>query len=66
MGLMTTMRVFRRGPLVAAPLRVASAHAPTLFGKLAMERWLSWSRSVDERVKTLAQLRAAALIGCVW
>lgn len=66
MGMMTTLRVLRRGPTMPAPMRAAAKHPPTLFGKLAMERWVSFSGSVDERLKTMAQLRVAALIGCMW
>ena len=66
MGLMTTIRVLGRGPLVAAPMRRAAKHLPTFFGKLAMERWVGMGRSVDDRLKTIASLRASSLIGCLW
>ena len=66
MGLMTTMKVLGRGPTISAPMRAAAAHKPTLFGMLAMERWVAFSRSVDDRLKTLAQLRASSLVGCLW
>lgn len=66
MGLLASLNVARRGPLVPEPLRVAARHKPTLLGKLAMERWIAMGRSVDDRVKTVAQLRTAALIGCLW
>ncbi len=49
-----------------APYRVAAAHKPTLLGKLAMERWVASSRTVDDRLKTIAQLRTSAIIGCMW
>lgn len=60
------MRVMRRGPIMPAPYKIASRHKPTLFGKLAMERWIASSRSVDDRIKTIAQLRTSAIIGCMW
>ena len=66
MSMFTALKVLRRGPVMPGPYRTAAAHKPTLFGKLAMERWVSFSRSVDDRVKTIAQLRTAATIGCMW
>lgn len=66
MSLRATLRVLGRGPIIGAPVRAAMPHKPTLFGRLAMERWLSMSWSVDARLKSLAQLRAASMIGCVW
>lgn len=66
MGMGATLKVMSRGPLMPAPMRAAAAHKPTLFGKLAMERWIGFGRSVDDRLKSLAQLRASALIGCLW
>lgn len=66
MSALTPLRILRRGPVLPGPYRAAAAHKPTLFGKLAMERWVSMSRSVDDRLKTIAQLRASALIGCLW
>ncbi len=66
MSLLTPMKVLRRGPTMPGPYRTAAAHRPTLLGKLAMERWVAWSRSTDDRLKSLAQLRASSLIGCMW
>lgn len=66
MSFFTPMKVLRRGPVLPAPYKIASRHKPTLMGKLAMERWLQCSRSVDDRLKTIAQLRASAIIGCMW
>lgn len=60
------MRVLRRGPTVPGPYRQAWRHKPTFFGKMAMERWVGLSRSVPDDLKTLAQLRASSLIGCMW
>ncbi len=62
----TPLKVLRRGPFMPGPYRTAAAHKPTLFGKLAMERWIASSRSVDDRLKTIAQLRTSAIIGCMW
>lgn len=56
----------RRGPVMPAPYKVALRHKPTLLGKLAMERWLFCSRSVNDRIKSIASLRAAAMVGCMW
>lgn len=62
----TVMRVLRRGPAMPGPYRQAMVHKPTLFGKLSMETWIGLSRSVPDDLKTLAQLRASSLIGCMW
>ncbi len=48
------------------PYRVAAEHKPTLLGKLAMERWIATGRSVDDRIKTIAELRTSSIIGCMW
>lgn len=64
--LAATLRVLGRGPMIAAPIRAARKHLPTMFGKLAMERWISTGSSVNGRLKTMAQLRAASMIGCTW
>lgn len=66
MNPLTPLKVLRRGPVMPGPYRTAAAHKPTLFGKLAMERWVASSRSVDDRLKTIAQLRTSAIIGCMW
>ncbi len=66
MSMLTPLRVLRRGPRLPGPYRTALLHRPTFFGKLAMERWVAMSRSVDDRLKTIAQLRASARIGCMW
>ncbi len=62
----SVMRVLGRRKSIPSPYRIAMAHRPSLFGKLAMERWISWSRSVDDRLKTLAELRVSSIIGCMW
>lgn len=66
MGLRAAMKVAQRGPTMPGPYKIASRHKPTLFGKLAMERWVAMSRSVDDRIKTIAELRTSAIIGCMW
>ena len=59
-------KVMRRGPTVPGPMNVKAKHKPTLMGTLAMERWVGVSGSVDDRLKSLASLRAGSLVGCVW
>ena len=64
--MLSELKVLRKGPAFPAPMQAAVAHKPTLFGKLAMERWVFFSRSVDDRLKSIAQMRAATLVGCPW
>lgn len=64
--LTAVMRTSNRGPAIPAPLRASWRHKPTFFGKLAMERWLLLGRSMPADLKTLASLRAASMVGCVW
>ncbi len=59
-------KVMRRGPTVPVPVRISMAHKPTFIGKLNMERWISFSGSVSDELKAIAQLRASSMIGCVW
>ena len=59
-------RVMRRGPVVPAPVRAAWPHKPTFFGRLAMERWVAMGSTVPEELKSLAAMRAGAMVGCVW
>lgn len=66
MSRLAPLKVLRRGPFMPGPYRTALAHKPTLLGKLAMERWVAMSGSVDDRIKTIAQLRTSAIIGCMW
>jgi len=71
MSMLTPIKVIgakarRDGAFIPAPFRVALNHKPTLFAKLAMERWVALGRSVDDRLKTLAELRTSATIGCMW
>ncbi|MCB1028623.1 MAG: hypothetical protein R2704_00440 [Microthrixaceae bacterium] len=60
------VKVFRRGPAVPAPYRTAWRHKPTFFGKLAMERWVGLGSSVPDDLKSIAGMRAGAMVGCVW
>lgn len=66
MSKLDTIKVINSGPVFPAPMRQACRHWPTFFGKLAMERWIFFGRSVNDRLKTIATLRASALIGCMW
>ena len=66
MGKRDTIKVLASGPVMPEPMKQARRHLPTLFGKLAMERWIFFSRSVEDRLKTIASLRASSLIGCMW
>ena len=60
------LRVLRRGPVLPAPYKKALRHKPTFFGKLAMERWVGFGRSVPADLKAIATLRAGSLVGCLW
>ena len=60
------VKASQRGPVVTGPIRASWRHKLTFFGKLAMERWLLFGRSVPSDLKTLASLRAATMVGCVW
>lgn len=59
-------RVFRSRPLRSGPVRAASHHLPTLFGRLAMERWLLTSRALPSQLNHIAVLRAASIVDCAW
>lgn len=61
-----TLRVLSRGPTVPGPYRTAWRHKPTFFGKLATERWMALSGSVPADLKSIAQMRAGSLVGCLW
>ncbi len=43
---------------------VAAHHTRLLFGRTMMEAQLLGAKRVDERLKTLASMRAAMLVGC--
>jgi AhpD family alkylhydroperoxidase len=54
----------RRYGKVLEPLPVAAHHPRLLFGSGTMELALDGSRSVDVRLKMLAEIKVAAVIGC--
>ncbi len=54
----------RRFGKVAEPLTVTAHHPRLLFGSGMMELALDGSHLVDERLKELAALKTAAIIGC--
>ena len=49
---------------VVMPVRIAAHHAKLLRGYGQMEQSLLGSRWVDERLKNLAEVRVATLVGC--
>lgn len=49
-----------------APYRFAAKHLGTFVGRQLMEVGILSARSVDIRLKELAGMRAASMIGCVW
>ncbi|MEY2435154.1 MAG: hypothetical protein QOC92_4879 [Acidimicrobiaceae bacterium] len=49
-----------------APYRFATKHPGTFVGRQLMEIGILSARSVDLRLKELAGMRAASMIGCVW
>jgi hypothetical protein len=49
-----------------APYRFATKHPGTFVGRQLMEVGILSARSVDLRLKELAGMRAASMIGCVW
>jgi len=59
-------KVLSKKRSIPTPYRTAMKHPPTLFGKLAMERWLSSGRACPADLKQLATERASMLVGCVW
>jgi len=54
----------RRLGHVVMPVQVTAHHAKILWGYGQMEKSLSSSRLVDEKLKGLVQLRVATLVGC--
>ncbi len=54
----------RRVGKVPEPLRVYARHTWLLNGYGAFEYALERSRLVEERLKLLAQIKAATLVGC--
>jgi hypothetical protein len=49
---------------VPVPLRVMAHHSWVLAGSGGFEMALERSHAVEERVKVLAEIRAATLVGC--
>jgi hypothetical protein len=49
---------------VVMPVRIAAHHAKLLWGYGQMEQSVLGSRLVDERLKNLAEVRVATLVGC--
>jgi len=54
----------RRLGRVIMPIRVTAHHPRVFWGYLQMEQSQMSSKLVDEKLKGLAQLRVATLIGC--
>jgi hypothetical protein len=51
---------------VPGPLRVLAHHPTLLAGTGAFEMSLERARRVEPRLKNLAQIRVATLVGCVF
>jgi len=49
---------------IVMPVRVTAHHPKILWGYGQMEQSLSSSKQVDDKLKGLAQLRVATLVGC--
>lgn len=63
----TTFRQTRkRVGRVIEPVRVLARHPSLLAGDVAMELALERSNDADERLKELAALKAASLVGCAF
>ena len=56
----------RRYGKVMEPLRIYAHHPKLMVGYAALETASERSHRVDERLKHLAQLRAAMICGCEW
>ncbi len=54
----------RRLGKVILPLQVTAHHGPIFWGYTQMERVQMASKLVDARLKGLAELRVATLVGC--
>jgi len=54
----------RRLHRVIMPIQVTAHHAKVLLGYVQMERSQAGSKLVDHKVKGLAELRVATLVGC--
>jgi hypothetical protein len=49
---------------VPEPLTIAAHHAPIFRATLGYEYYLAKAKRVDARLKSLASLKAAAMVGC--
>ena len=56
----------RNKPKIFAPWRIAARHKPLFITRQIFDTGVVLSHSVDLRLKELASLRAASLIGCTW
>jgi AhpD family alkylhydroperoxidase len=56
----------RRYGQVVDPLRIYAHHPRVMFGYAAIEMAAERSHRVDERLKHLAEVRAAMICGCEW
>ena len=54
----------RRFGKVADPLRVMGHHNRVLFGASMFELAMDRAKTVEPRLKELAQIKAATLVGC--
>ncbi|HEY3971503.1 MAG TPA: hypothetical protein VGM18_00780 [Candidatus Sulfotelmatobacter sp.] len=54
----------RRLGRVIMPIRVTAHHAKIFWGYIQMEQSQMGSRLVDHKLKGLAELRVATLVGC--
>ncbi|MCR9094799.1 MAG: hypothetical protein NXI30_11330 [bacterium] len=65
-----TKRVFaaaaKEAGAVPDPLRIMAKSSPTMWGAGLLQVSLDRARSVPDRLKTLACLKAASMIGCVF
>jgi len=56
----------KRLGIVPGPLRVMAHHPTLLAGVGAFEMSLERARRIEPRLKSLAQIRVATLIGCLF
>ncbi len=51
---------------IADPVKVMAGHFWVLFGSGAFEMAFERSKKVDARLKELALIKVAAMVGCPW
>jgi hypothetical protein len=56
----------RRFGKIADPIKVMCHHLWVLLGSGAFEMAFERAKKVDTRLKELAQIKVAALVGCPW